>query len=153
MDSYIESKLTGERLAGARAAARLMEGRFRAVQEKEFELHQLMASRVTEMLGFPIAEIQRRVEVAKDGTAVQVVEVHPVAFAYRELPAMAKEASRLGRISLGVPTDGAKYGTPPPEGADTSDLDAFIKHMYGEASPDQADEDAPPQDDEGPASE
>lgn len=97
------------RKAERAALAAVREQRSRELADRNWETSQKLAERVAEMLGYPLAQvekIQKRRQL-DDGrtTIIDMSVVRPAKWSFQTAAVMADIASKLGALAVGEPTE------------------------------------------------
>lgn len=137
-DAYLRTIVQGEQEKGIRAMAISWETRAARLKEEEWELAELMRSRMMEMLQMPLT--RETIETGEhEGQAVIIKIIEPTGWGYRDIAAVAREASKIGRLAAEMPTDGARQQVDQGPKA-LSDIDAFLVAMAGDKDETEAKE-------------
>lgn len=129
-DAHLDHVLIAVREEASRSTAHLLEARRIVIEEREAEMSTLAFKAVVQILSMPVAG---RIE-SVDG---KTITYQPNDALARSVAQVMKEASRLGRLSAGLPTEGARMPSPPFDTKEGSDIEDFFKKIAGggEASP------------------
>jgi hypothetical protein len=84
---------------GAKERAR----RINELRETEFKLHKSLIARAEEMLRLPL--VQKTVKLQHDDGKEKLVVIEPVRHSARDAGTLLETASKLGRMSLNMPTE------------------------------------------------
>ena len=68
--------------------------RFKAFQEKKWEIVEKLLQRANQMLDFPLAEIKRE-ETTENGRLVAITHIHPARWTFRDAAAMLEAVAKL----------------------------------------------------------
>lgn len=129
-DAHLDDILLEAREGGMKRMANRLEGRIEAVKEMEWAIGEQAYKQLVQFLQMPPVG---RTET-KDG---KTIHYHPNPGWTKVAPAIMREASRLIRLSIDLPTEGARMPTPKTDQDADSDVFKFMEDLgdHGEASP------------------
>ena len=128
-DAHLDHVLIAEREKASRETAHLLEARRVVIEAREAEMSDAATKVIMDALK---AGATRPVVVNGVYVGDEVNEA-----VLRVLPQLIKETRTMGRLSAGMPTEGARMPTPPLDTKEGSDVDDFLRILGtgGDASP------------------
>lgn len=128
-DAHLDHVLIAVREEASRETAHLLEARRVVIEAREAEMSDLATKVIMDALKAGATH-----PVVVNGVYVGD-EVNEAVL--RVLPQLIKETRTMGRLSAGMPTEGARMPTPPFDTKEGSDVDEFFRSLGrgGEASP------------------
>lgn len=129
-DAQLDGMLLEAREQGMRRMANRLEGRIEAIKEMEWTIGEAAYKQLKEFLQMPP---NGRTET-KDG---KTIHYHPNPNWTKAAPAIMREASRMIRLSVDMPTEGARMPTPKTDQDADSDVSKFFEDLgaHGESAP------------------
>lgn len=129
-DAHVESIRLRAEEKGMKNMARHVEARVEQVREIEYEIGNAAYKALVQALQVsPLGETRE----TKDGKTIIHVAPNPVFF--KNLPGIMREGSRMIRLSLGMPTEGARMPTPPLDTSADSDVQTFLENLSSDEVP------------------
>lgn len=123
-DAHLDGLLMDAREQGARRMANRLEGRIEAIKELEWSIGtKAYENLVTFMQMPPVGRTE-----TKDG---KTVHYHPNPAWTKVAPAIMREASRLIRLSVDMPTEGARAPAPKIDQDADSDVTKWLENIGG----------------------
>jgi len=129
-DAHLDGLLMGAREAGMKRMANRLEGRIEAIKELEWSIGEQAYKNLVQFMQMPPAGVTE----TKDG---KTIHIHPNPNWTKAAPAIMREASRMIRLSVDMPTEGARMPTPKAEQDADSDVAQWLADLgaHGESSP------------------
>lgn len=137
-DAHLDGMLNEARESGMKRMANRMEGRIEAIKELEWAIGNAAYKNLVDFMQMPPTG---RTET-KDG---KTVHYHPNPGWTKAAPAIMREASRMIRLSVDMPTEGARMPTPKTDQEADSDVAQWLQDLgsHGEPSKDVPDSEEP----------
>jgi hypothetical protein len=129
-DAHLDGMLIEAREHGMQRMANRLEGRIESIKEMEWAIGSKAYEQLKEFMEMsPVGRTE-----TKDG---KTIHYHPNPRWTQVAPAIMREASRLIRLSVDMPTEGARAPTPKTDQEADSDVHKFLSDLggSGEAAP------------------
>lgn len=125
-DAHVDGIRLEAEERGMKNMATHVEARVERVRELEWEIGSATYEALKLATQVPPFDVT---QTSEDGKTIIHYHANPIFF--KNLPGIMRESSRLVRLSLGLPTEGAKMPTPSQDTGSDSDVEKFLEKLGG----------------------